>query len=148
MAKRLVIVGADGSDLRAGALVWAVDYARHIDAEVVAPTRFDIPMSMLLVPTATDDDYARAAAQRSAETLQKAFGGSVPADVPVAAEVIQERPALALTGVAGTRGAALLVIGSHGQGELPGLHLGSVACYCAHHAPCPVLIYRGKDTGR
>jgi len=36
-----------------------------------------------------------------------------------------------------------LVIGSHGRGELPGMHLGSTASYCVHHAPCPVVVLRG-----
>ena len=40
------------------------------------------------------------------------------------------------------------MIGSHGRGELPGMHLGSVASYCVHHAPCPVVVIRGAHTGR
>ncbi|MGH4010822.1 MAG: universal stress protein [Pseudonocardiaceae bacterium] len=40
------------------------------------------------------------------------------------------------------------MIGSHRQGELPGMHLGSVASYCVHHAPCPVVVVRGLHTGR
>ncbi len=148
MASRLIIVGADGSDLSAGALSWAVQHARDTDAEVLVLTGFDIPMTILLVPTYTDEDYASAAEARNAETLQKAFDGEAPTDVRVTAEVLQERPALALTGVAGARGADLLVVGSHGNGELPGLHLGSVAGYCVHHAPCPVLVFRTKGSGR
>jgi nucleotide-binding universal stress UspA family protein len=45
-----------------------------------------------------------------------------------------------LTGMA--TDADTLVIGSHGRGELPGMHLGSVASYCVHHAPCPVVLLR------
>jgi nucleotide-binding universal stress UspA family protein len=55
--------------------------------------------------------------------------------------VEQGRPARVLTHLA--EGADLLVVGSHGRGELPGMHLGSVASYCAHHAPCPVVVLRG-----
>ena len=39
-------------------------------------------------------------------------------------------------------GADMLVIGSRGEGELPGMHLGSTASYCVHHAPCPVVVLR------
>ena len=144
----LILVGADGSDLSAGALRWAVDHARSTGAEVLALTGFDIPWTVLVVPTYTDEDYALDAKEANARTVEKAFEGEPPDDVTIRTEVIQERPALALTRVAEVRAADLLVIGSHGQGELPGLHLGSVAGYCAHHAPCPVLVYRGKDTGR
>ena len=28
------------------------------------------------------------------------------------------------------------------------MHLGSVATFCVHHAPCPVLVFRGLHTGR
>ncbi len=148
MSTGLIIVGADGSALSAGALRWAVGHARATGAQVLALTGFDVPLTVLVTPTYTTEDYARDAAQRNAQTLQLAFGSGLPTDVPVSAEVLQERPALALTGVAKQRGATLLVIGSHGQGQLPGLHLGSVAGYCVHHAPCPVLVYRGEDTGR
>jgi nucleotide-binding universal stress UspA family protein len=148
MSEHLIIVGADGSDLSAAALQWAVAHARQIGADVLALTAYDIPVTVLLVPTYTDADYARDASEQSAETLRKAFGDQGPTDVHVAAEVIQERPALGLIGVAEARGADLLVIGSHGKGELPGLHLGSVAGYCVHHAPCPVLVFRTKTSGR
>jgi len=148
MSEHLIIVGADGSDDSAQALRWAVDHARHIGGEVLVLTAFDIPLTVLLVPAYTDDDYARDAAERSAETLRKAFNDGRPTDVAITAEVLQERPALALTGVAATRNADLLVVGSHGQGELPGLHLGSVAGYCVHHAPCPVLVFRTRNSGR
>lgn len=67
-------------------------------------------------------------------------------DVPVEQHLVQQRPALALTRAA--EGAQLLVVGSHGRGELPGMHLGSVASFCVHHAPCPVVVVRGRDTGR
>jgi nucleotide-binding universal stress UspA family protein len=46
--------------------------------------------------------------------------------------------AVVLTGEAGR--AELLVVGGHGRGELPGMHLGSVATYCIHHAACPVTV--------
>lgn len=150
MTEKLIVVGADGSDLSAGALQWAVEHARQIDAEILVLTGFDIPsVRIVLVPTYAGADYAREAEELNLATLRKAFGDHPPADVAVTAEVVQERPALALVGVAKQRNAALLVVGSHGQGEvLPGLHLGSVAGYCVHHASCPVLVFRGPDTGR
>jgi nucleotide-binding universal stress UspA family protein len=41
-------------------------------------------------------------------------------------------------------GAELLVVGSRGHGGLAEALLGSVGQYCVHHAPCPVVIMRGK----
>jgi nucleotide-binding universal stress UspA family protein len=98
----------------------------------------------MIVPTYTGADYARDARQvldRAVAEIQ-----DTTTDVRIEKHLIQKRPALALTAAA--ENAQLLVIGSHGRGELPGMHLGSVASYCVHHAPCPVVVVRGPHTGR
>ncbi len=143
----LIVVGADGSDLSADAVRWAVGQAELTDARLLVVTGFDIPITIFLVPTYTDDDYAELAQTMLAQTLDKAFGDEPPA-VPVESRLVQQRPGMALARVADDEGAELLVVGSHGQGELPGMHLGSVAGYVVHHAPCPVVVYRGRNTGR
>lgn len=139
-----IVVGVDGSPLSVEALRWAIGHADALGATVQAVTGYDIPWTILLTPTYTDEDYtrdAREALDRSvAEAIDPASG------VEVEKLLIQERPALALTHLA--EGAALLVVGSHGRGELPGMHLGSVSGYCVHHAPCPVLVYRAAGSGR
>ena len=52
-------------------------------------------------------------------------------------------PAAAL--VEWTRGASLLVVGSHGRRGLRRLVLGSAAEWSLRHTGCPVLIHRGSD---
>ncbi len=133
-----LVVGADGSDMSVAALEWAVQYARRVGAEIRVVTAFDIPWTILVTPTYTDDDYA----QDAQEMLDRTLGDvtATAPDVPIVTELLQMRPALALTTAA--RGADLLVVGSQGHGELPGMHLGSVANYCVHHAPCPVVVVR------
>ena len=140
----LIVAGVDGSDLSVGALRWAADHARHVGGRLLAVTGYDIPWTVLLAPTATEEDYARAAREVLESTVARALGGDP--GVPVQTRLVQDRPAHALTRAA--EGALLLVVGSHGRGELPGMHLGSVAGYCVHHAPCPVLVFRGPRTGR
>lgn len=140
----LIVVGVDGSDLSVGALLWAADHARHVGGHVLAVTGYDIPWTVFLAPTATEEDYALAARQVLEDTVDRALGDQT--DVPVEARLVPDRPAHALT--TASVGAQLLVVGSHGRGELPGMHLGSVAGYCVHHAPCPVLVFRGPRTGR
>ena len=63
----------------------------------------------------------------AAETLDKAL-----------LDVLGPDPAVVLAKE--TQDADLPVIGRHGHGELPGMHLGSIASYCVHDAPCPVTI--------
>lgn len=140
---RRIVVGIDGSELSAAALWWAVDQARLLSAEVHAVMAWNVPMSIYLVPVYTEEDYERDAERLMDSTLadiaQHAEG------VALTKRMVGRPPGLALCRAAD--GAEMLVVGSHSRGQFPGMHLGSVANYCAHHAPCPVLIYRDSDKG-
>jgi nucleotide-binding universal stress UspA family protein len=139
----VIVVGADGSDLSIQAMRWAASQAALTGARLVAVTGYEIPFTILLVPTYTEADYARDAQALLDHTVDEALGAESP--VPVERRLVKRRPAHALTEAA--IGAQLLVVGSHGRGEIPGMHLGSVATYCVHHAPCPVLVFRAAHTG-
>lgn len=135
---RRIVVGIDGSPDSKQALRWAVDQAEVTDAEVEAVCAWEVPVTILLLPTATEQDYADRARQVLDDTFAEVVGDDPP--VAVHAEAVEGRPARVLSKRAA--GADLLVVGSHGRGELPGMHLGSVASYCVHHAPCPVVVLR------
>jgi nucleotide-binding universal stress UspA family protein len=64
------------------------------------------------------------------------------AEVELRPRVAEGRAALVLVDAA--EGAELLVVGSRGHAGLAEALLGSVGQYCVHHAPCPVVIMRGK----
>jgi nucleotide-binding universal stress UspA family protein len=132
------VVGVDGSRLSTQALRWAADYVRSVGGSVLAVTGYDVPWTIFFAPTATEADYEEQARALLGESVAEALGPDP--DIPVAIRLVANRPAHALADSA--TGADLLVVGSHGRGELPGMHLGSVANYCVHHAPCPVLVYR------
>jgi nucleotide-binding universal stress UspA family protein len=66
-------------------------------------------------------------------------------DVQVCPRVAEGRAGQVLADAAD--GADLLVVGSQGHGGLAEALLGSVGQYCVHHAPCPVVIMRGKHEG-
>ncbi len=140
----LIVVGVDGSELSLQAVRWAAEQARVTKAGLLAVTGYEIPWTILVAPTYTEADYDRDAREVLDRAVAEALGPE-PA-VPVEKRLVQKRPAHALTEAA--VGAQLLVVGSHGRGELPGMHLGSVATFCVHHAPCPVLVFRGEHTGR
>lgn len=136
--RQRLVVGVDGSEDSNQALRWALEHAPPMGAEVEALTAWEVPLSILLVPTATERDYEDRA-ERVLQAVMDEVVGPAPA-VTVTARLVEGRPANVLTSEA--RGAALLVVGGHGRGELPGMHLGSVAGYCVHHAPCPVVVVR------
>ena len=133
-----IVVGADGSDASAEALRWAIRQAKLTGAEVRVATGYTYPFTIFLAPTYTEADYERDAVEAQRITIEKATGGL--RDVPLTTTVIETRPARLLTEMA--RNADLLVVGAHGSGGFTGMHLGSVANYCVHHAPCPVVVVR------
>lgn len=137
----LIVVGVDGSATSVRALQWAVREAGHVAGRVRVVTAFDVPWTIFITPTYTDDDYARDAQEMLDRTLAEAEVAA--SGVPITAHIEQQRPGPALA--AATIGAEMLVVGSHGHGYLPGMHLGSVANYCVHHAPCPVVVIRPQE---
>ncbi|MBF8191887.1 universal stress protein [Nonomuraea sp. K274] len=61
-------------------------------------------------------------------------------DVEMVAEVVHGHPVEVLREAA--VGAALLVVGSRGRGQVAGMILGSVSQAMLHHAPCPLAVVR------
>ncbi|MGL4744658.1 MAG: universal stress protein, partial [Dermatophilaceae bacterium] len=47
-----------------------------------------------------------------------------------------------------SRGAEIVVLGSHGRGEMAGLLLGSVSQALVRHTSCPVMIVRPGTRSR
>lgn len=85
-----------------------------------------------------DVDPAQADAVRS-RLLRLAAEGPL-GGVPVAAtHVVFGPPGRGVPEVAADRGAGLLVVGTHGRGDLARAVLGSVARTAVRRAPCPVL---------
>lgn len=136
-ARPVIVVGVDGSEDSREALRWAARQAALTGAGIRAVTAWQVPSwRIYLVPSYTEADYEREAAEMLDKAVQHALG---PDPGPaVVSRLAQDRPAVALLREA--EDAELLVVGRHGHGELPGMHLGSVATYCVHHAPCPVTV--------
>jgi nucleotide-binding universal stress UspA family protein len=135
-----IVVGVDGSEDSKAALRWAVQYAQSKGAEIVAVAAPEIHLTATLHDPYTGEDYIRDTRKRLDRTLDEVVGAD--AGVSVTPLVVGDRAARALTESAA--GADLLVIGSHGIGELPWMHIGSTANYCIHHSPCPVVVLRSQ----
>ncbi|TDE15732.1 universal stress protein, partial [Actinomadura sp. 6K520] len=131
-----IIVGIDGSAHSWRALDWAADYgARHR-----LPLRL-VHASRVLEPGGTipDDALRRLVAEREAmlaEARDHALKRHTGLDVTTS--LIENDPGGALVG--GSDGAALVAVGSRGQGGFEGLLFGSVGLYTASRARCPVLV--------
>ncbi len=132
----VIVAGVDGFNDSKEALRWAARQARLTSAEVHAVTAWQVPFRIYAMPSHTEADYAGDARQTLDTAVRDALGPDP--DVPVVTRLVQQRPAIALVEEAAH--ADLLVVGGHGRGELPGMHLGTVASYCTHHAPCPVVV--------
>jgi nucleotide-binding universal stress UspA family protein len=144
MAQRpgVIVVGVDGSREGDAALAFALEEAARCgDAvEVVTAWHVDLPaLSYPVIPQAGSlparSELKAHAAAVQAEALARA---RVPGAVPVSCEVVEGLGGQALVEAAQT--ARLLVVGSRAIGPIKAVLLGSVGRYCAHHAPCPVVV--------
>ena len=164
-----VVVGYDGSAESAVAADWAGAEAARRGAPVTVLTVAD-PLGLHpapFVPGLLESmrDSARAVAEEGATRVRKAAEAAVspvgatagPAGLPAGAMAgptesvvvtvrVADEVSPAAELVEASRGAALLVVGTRGHGEVVGTLLGSVAFAVTAHAACPVVVVRGDDS--
>ncbi len=130
----LIVVGVDGSEGGHRALRWAAREAaeRGGTVEAVAAWRWDLPDYGL------DPGLGPGEPEERATALLRSEIDLLPSDLPIASQVVEGRPADALTAIA--RDADLLVLGSHGHSRVWQTVLGSVAEECVRKANCPVVV--------
>ena len=130
----LIVVGVDGSAGSREALQWAVSYAELSGAAVQAVMAWQLPEVYSMVSRGYEAD-ARL-------ELQTAIEETLAPDQRshVTSLVTPGRPGHVL--VDASRHGQLLVVGSHGHGELIGKFVDSVSAHCVYHAECPVVVVR------
>jgi nucleotide-binding universal stress UspA family protein len=133
-----IVVGIDGSAGSEHALVWAVDEARRRRADLLLVHGWTYAIGGHPATSRTLALLAEAA--QALTDLALAEARSLAPDLHVEASVVPRSPVHAL--VEASAGTDLLVVGSHGRGELGAAVLGSVADACARHAPVPVAVIR------
>lgn len=136
----LIVVGVDGSEQSLAALRWAVDEARLRHGQVRLVTAWHYPpVPSTVEDSGTNDSF------HAAERVQAGALEAVAAEgVDISGTLVRDPPATALLDAA--KDADLLIVGSRGHGGFAGLLLGSVSSQVAHHAPCPVLIVRPRNS--
>ena len=135
-----IVVGVDGFEASSAALRWAIHQAKLTGAVVEAVTAWHIPPGSGLVAATDMPDYQDDARMILTEAIVETC--TIDPDVEVRPRVVEGRAGPVL--VEAAEGADLLVVGNRGHGSLAEALLGSVGQYCVRHAPCPVVIMRGK----
>ncbi|MEV7774322.1 universal stress protein [Kitasatospora sp. NPDC086791] len=136
-----VVVGVDGSPSSHAAMRWAIRHAALLGGVVEAVGAWEPPShfgwSAPVVDMALDREVAE---RRFTDELQTVLGTDHPVEV---------RPSLVMGDASdvlldASRGAEVLVVGSHGHGGFTRALLGSVSTRCAQHASCPVVIVHAQ----
>ena len=142
-----IVVGVDGSDESKEALRWALEEARLRGATVRAVYAWRDPYVLAPGFGLPEDFEFDALRERAVETLDAVVAevAGIKSDVPVEAVIAEGSAGSVL--VEAAEDAGMLVVGSRGHGGFVGLLLGSVGQQCVQHAPCPVLIVRGRRSG-
>jgi len=130
----LIVVGVDGSAGSQEALQWAIAQAELSGAAVEAVMAWQLPEVYSMVSR----DYEADARRELQAAIEKALGPDQRSRVT--SRVVAGRPGPVLVGE--SQHAQLLVVGSHGLGDLVGKLLGSVSEHCVYHAGCPVVVVR------
>jgi nucleotide-binding universal stress UspA family protein len=127
-----IIVGVDGSQPAERALVWAAETASRDGAQLLIVHCGDVLPEDARAPGDVRD-YSREVLAEAVATAIEADGGG-----NISTLLRDEQPAQVLLELSDQ--ARMLVVGSHGEGQIAGVLLGSVAYRVAAHARCPVVV--------
>lgn len=146
-APRHILVPDDFSEASRHALAYAATLARALGARLtVLHVGPPIPAVTWAVPDITAQQAAlwtEVLAAREQDAHRSLAHDVAPlSDLGVEPLFREGEPSDVIVDVAGTVGADLIVMGSHGRTGLRRALLGSVAERTARHAACPVLIVR------
>lgn len=87
-------------------------------------------------------EMARTAIREAEQRIREAYPELA---ARMTTKILSGHPARVIVEEAGTWGADLIVMGSHGYGFWNRAFLGSVSDSVVHHATCSVLVVRGKE---
>jgi nucleotide-binding universal stress UspA family protein len=139
---RTIVVGVDASPAAGAALRWAIEYARPLDAEVVAVHAFEAPFFFAY-------SYGDATRDTLEATLREGVRRCFEEDwcAPLAAAGVRHRKVMedgraarVLLDVADREAADLVVTGRRGLNTLGELVLGSVSHNLVHASRRPVVL--------
>jgi nucleotide-binding universal stress UspA family protein len=137
---RTILFATDGSSFSELAERHALALARHAGARIEAVSVIDRHIAFQL------GIHAQEAILELEQDGQKALDAVAErarqVGVDVGTHLIEGRPGAVIIREAERLDADLIVIGSHGQGALLDMILGSVSLYVVHHSHIPVCVVR------
>ncbi len=141
-----ILVPRDFSPCGEEALLYALDLARRVGAEVrllFVEVLLDVPD-----PTATHPSYRRILRERLLEDIEPELVEGTPdsEEVQIKPALVSDvAPAPAIVSYAKRCDIDLIVMGTHGRRGVRRLLLGSTAEEVVRTAPCPVFTVRSRD---
>ncbi|GAB3039220.1 MULTISPECIES: universal stress protein [Oleiagrimonas] len=146
MYKR-ILIATDGSERSERAIEQGVSLAKSLGASVVGlnamPTYRAFVGSVGDITNTLEDDYRRAAEERSTVILSDLDKAAKAAGVPCETHYLYGKPVhQAIIDATDTYDCDLVVMASHGRGSVGTLLLGSVTQKVLMHGERPVLVVR------
>jgi nucleotide-binding universal stress UspA family protein len=142
MGTRAIVVGADGTGSSRAAVRWAAREAerRHLPLRIVHTFEWNWREAR----SSSDSGYADMVWRIAESVTATAFDQAheVAPATKIERDTLIGHAAPRLLAIAGD--ADILVLGNRGRGGFASLLLGSVSQRVATHAPCPVVIVRGR----
>ncbi|WP_298181660.1 universal stress protein [Saccharomonospora sp.] len=142
-----VVVGVDGSPLSESAVARAFEEAALRSAPLVAVHAWvDVEdesvlrRARLFFTNTPEEQEVRALLDEQLAAWEEKYPG-----VSVERVMVRDRPRRQLLERSGT--AQLVVVGSRGRGGFTGMLLGSTSQALIHHAGCPVMVVRPRESG-
>ncbi len=149
-----LVLGYDGSECSQTALARTVDLAGAMPgATVVVVYAYEfsigyVPMGMTdspLMMSAEFDDHAQLVRGYGEGQVDEAVEKLAAVRIKAEKVVAEGHPVEVLLETAKEHDAALIVVGSHGEGAVSAAFLGSTALKLLHHSELPVLVVPRHD---
>jgi nucleotide-binding universal stress UspA family protein len=131
-----IVVGYDGSDCAEAALDVALGLAKDRGDGIVAVFGYSPPG----IWGGEIAEHEQAVEELGTKVLDKAKQRAADQGVEAAVELVPQRASEALVAVAETRGARMIVVGTHGEAPLKEMILGSTPNKLLHLSRLPVLV--------
>lgn len=141
---RVIMHATDFSPASRGAFRKAMEIAKRDRAPLTISHVLLPPVMMIgdgYVPASTWDELSRGQRQAAQKKLDALVRRAKTAGIRVRGLLMEGQPAAQI--IRASRGARLLVIGTHGRSGLARFILGSVASRVVAGARCPVVTVRG-----